>query len=62
MVVSSDYSFLSRNLHPDEYFRSNLLHQEVTPLDVANAFLHLALSSKTTAAMLAVDGSNNLWK
>ena len=36
----------------------NLLNLEVTAADVARAFVHLALSPKTTAAVLTVDGGN----
>ena len=36
----------------------NLLRLEVTATDVARAFVHLALSAKTTAAVLTVDGGN----
>ena len=36
----------------------NLLQKEVKPKDVANAFFYLALSLKTTACILTVDGGN----
>lgn len=48
----------ARGLDPAEYFRSNLLKQEVLVEDVANAFLHLATAEKTTATILTVDGGN----
>ena len=49
----------ARGLTPEEYLRTgNLLQREVTTADVAAAFVHLALSRKTTAATLTVDGGN----
>jgi NAD(P)-dependent dehydrogenase (short-subunit alcohol dehydrogenase family) len=49
----------ARGLTPEEYLRTgNLLQREVKVADVANAFLHLALSPKTTGAVLTVDGGN----
>jgi hypothetical protein len=36
----------------------NLLKQEVTAEDVAQAFVSLALATKTTAAVITVDGGN----
>ena len=48
----------ARRLSEDAYMRGNLLGEEVTADDVARAFLHLALSPKTTAAVLTVDGGN----
>lgn len=48
----------ARDLSVDEYFKSNLLRQEVRARDVAEAFLHLALCRKTSAAVLPVDGGN----
>ena len=36
----------------------NLLGQEVTADDVANAFLALPLAERTSAAALTVDGGN----
>ena len=47
-----------RGLQPDQYFKSNLLGVEVTAADVADAFVALALASKTTGAILTVDGGN----
>lgn len=49
-----------RGLSADEYYRSNLLHREVTTDDVAEAFLTLALAlaKSTTGAVLTVDGGN----
>ena len=44
------------NLEPEEYFRQNLLGREVLDTDVAEAFLHLALSEKTTGSVFTVDG------
>jgi rhamnose utilization protein RhaD (predicted bifunctional aldolase and dehydrogenase)/NAD(P)-dependent dehydrogenase (short-subunit alcohol dehydrogenase family) len=48
----------ARRVSEDAYMRGNLLGEEVTADDVARAFLHLALSPKTTAAVLTVDGGN----
>jgi rhamnulose-1-phosphate aldolase/alcohol dehydrogenase len=48
----------ARGLEPEEYFRENLLGREVLDTDVAEAFLHLALSKKTTGSVFTVDGGN----
>ena len=48
----------ARSITIADYMKGNLLHDEVTSKDVANAFLHLALSQKTTGAILTVDGGN----
>jgi rhamnose utilization protein RhaD (predicted bifunctional aldolase and dehydrogenase)/NAD(P)-dependent dehydrogenase (short-subunit alcohol dehydrogenase family) len=48
----------ARGLSPDDYYRSNLLHREVTPDDVAQAFVSLALAESTTGSVLTVDGGN----
>ncbi|MDJ0852374.1 MAG: bifunctional aldolase/short-chain dehydrogenase [Myxococcota bacterium] len=48
----------ARGLEPGEYFRSNLLHREVTADDVAEAFLALALAESTTGSVATVDGGN----
>jgi len=48
----------ARGLKPDEYFKDNLLGQEVYAVDVAWAFLRLALSEKTTGSVFTVDGGN----
>lgn len=48
----------ARGLDTDAYFRSNLLQAEVSPNDVAEAFVHLALAKSTTAAVITVDGGN----
>ena len=48
----------SRNVTKEEYIKSNLLNKEVFPSDVAEAFYHLAISEKTTAAIFTVDGGN----
>jgi len=49
---------LARGLQTDEYYRANLLGQEVTADDVAQAFVQLALARSTTGAVLTVDGGN----
>ncbi len=48
----------ARGLSEADYMAGNLLRQEVTADDVAQAFVDLALSKKTTAAVLTVDGGN----
>lgn len=48
----------ARGTSPEEYMSGNLLGEEVTPTDVANAFVDLALAKKTTGAVLTVDGGN----
>ncbi len=48
----------ARSVSIDNYMRGNLLLNEVKAEDVAKAFLHLAISKKTTGAVLTVDGGN----
>ena len=48
----------AREVSEDEYMRGNLLLNEVRAEDVAKAFFHLAVSKKTTGAVLTVDGGN----
>ena len=48
----------ARGLSEKEYMSGNLLQREVTPEDVAQAFLHQALELKTTANITTVDGGN----
>ena len=48
----------SRGISVDDYMRGNLLGVEVTAEDVAQAFLHHALSLKTTGDVTTVDGGN----
>jgi rhamnose utilization protein RhaD (predicted bifunctional aldolase and dehydrogenase)/NAD(P)-dependent dehydrogenase (short-subunit alcohol dehydrogenase family) len=48
----------ARQVSIDDYMKGNLLLDEVTAYDVALAFLHLALSQKSTGAVLTVDGGN----
>jgi NAD(P)-dependent dehydrogenase (short-subunit alcohol dehydrogenase family) len=48
----------ARGLSEADYMRGNLLRREVTAADVAKAFVDLALSAKTTGAVLTVDGGN----
>ena len=48
----------ARSISTDDYMRGNLLLNEVKAEDVAKAFFHLAVSKKTTGAILAVDGGN----
>lgn len=48
----------ARGLTEHAYMAGNLLGREVTPEDVAQAFLHQALQLKTTADVTTVDGGN----
>jgi len=48
----------ARGLDTDAYYRANLLQREVSPEDVAEAFLTLALAQSTTGSVLTVDGGN----
>jgi len=48
----------AREVSTDEYMKGNLLLNEVKAEDVAKAFFHLAVSKKTTGAVLTVDGGN----
>jgi len=48
----------AREVTTDEYMKGNLLLNEVKAEDVAKAFFHLAVSKKTTGAVLTVDGGN----
>jgi rhamnose utilization protein RhaD (predicted bifunctional aldolase and dehydrogenase)/NAD(P)-dependent dehydrogenase (short-subunit alcohol dehydrogenase family) len=48
----------ARGLDEAEYMSGNLLHREVAPADVAQAFLAQALALKTTADVTTVDGGN----
>ncbi|MGZ3345366.1 MAG: bifunctional aldolase/short-chain dehydrogenase [Caulobacteraceae bacterium] len=48
----------ARGLSEHDYMAGNLLGQEVTAEDVAQAFVSLALAQKTTGAVLTVDGGN----
>ena len=48
----------ARGVSEKDYMSGNLLGREVTAEDVAEAFVHLARATKTTAAVLTVDGGN----
>ena len=48
----------ARGVSQEQYLSGNLLNREVTAEDVANAFIDLAKSQSTTAAILTVDGGN----
>ena len=48
----------ARGVSEQDYMKGNLLGVEVTPEDVAKAFLHQALQTKTTADVTTVDGGN----
>ena len=48
----------AREVTTDQYMSGNLLLSEVKADDVAKAFYHLAISKKSTGAVLTVDGGN----
>ena len=48
----------AREVTADQYMSGNLLLSEVKADDVAKAFYHLAISKKSTGAVLTVDGGN----
>lgn len=48
----------ARGLSIEQYMSGNLLKREVKAIDVADAFFHLALSYKSTASVITVDGGN----
>ena len=48
----------ARDISVDDYMSGNLLRQEVTARDVAEAFLSQALARKTTGNVATVDGGN----
>ncbi|HYM31205.1 MAG TPA: bifunctional aldolase/short-chain dehydrogenase [Candidatus Cybelea sp.] len=48
----------ARGMSEKDYMSGNLLGREVKADDVARAFVDLALSDKTTAAVMTVDGGN----
>lgn len=48
----------ARGVSEEEYMSGNLLHREVRDQDVAQAFVHLSLQTKTTAGVTTVDGGN----
>jgi len=48
----------ARGLSEADYMSGNLLKREVTAEDVAGAFTYLADATKTTAAVITVDGGN----
>ena len=48
----------ARGLSPDDYFKNNLLQEEVYDTDVAQGFLNLALAEKTTGSIITIDGGN----
>ena len=48
----------ARGVSVGDYMAGNLLHQEVTADDVAQAFVHHALAQRTTADVTTVDGGN----
>jgi len=48
----------AREVTTGDYMKGNLLLKEVKATDVAKAFFHLAVSKKTTGAVLTVDGGN----
>ena len=48
----------ARGLSETDYMAGNLLRREVTTENVAKAFVDLAKSDSTTAAIMTVDGGN----
>ncbi|UWX57184.1 bifunctional aldolase/short-chain dehydrogenase [Chlorobaculum sp. MV4-Y] len=48
----------ARGLSEKDYMAGNLLGLEVSAEDVADAFVHLALETKTTGSITTVDGGN----
>jgi rhamnose utilization protein RhaD (predicted bifunctional aldolase and dehydrogenase)/NAD(P)-dependent dehydrogenase (short-subunit alcohol dehydrogenase family) len=48
----------ARGVEKQSYMSGNLIGREVKAEDVAQAFVHLALARKTTAAVVTVDGGN----
>ena len=48
----------ARGLTVEDYMSGNLLRREVLPEDVAEAFVNLALSRKTSGTVFSVDGGN----
>jgi rhamnose utilization protein RhaD (predicted bifunctional aldolase and dehydrogenase)/NAD(P)-dependent dehydrogenase (short-subunit alcohol dehydrogenase family) len=48
----------ARGVEPHVYMAGNLLGEEVTPEDVAQAFVFAALMRRTTGAVITVDGGN----
>ena len=48
----------ARQVSEDDYMSGNLLRAEVTAADVAQAFVFAALMTKTTGAVITVDGGN----
>jgi NAD(P)-dependent dehydrogenase (short-subunit alcohol dehydrogenase family) len=48
----------ARGVSETTYMSGNLLGREVTAGDVADAFVYLATATKTTAAVITVDGGN----
>lgn len=49
---------VARNVSVHDYMTANLLKQEVEASHVAQAFLNLAMSPRTTAHVITVDGGN----
>jgi len=49
---------VARGVSEKDYMSGNLLGQEVTAADVAQAFLHQAMADRTTADVTTVDGGN----
>ena len=48
----------ARGVSESDYMSGNMLGLEVRAADVAEAFLSLALATRTTAAIVTVDGGN----
>ena len=56
--ANRSYPMWARSVSGADYMKGNLLLDEVKAEDVAKAFFHLAVSKKTTGAVLTVDGGN----
>ena len=48
----------ARGVNEEEYMSGNLLGLEVRAIDVAKAFVSLALAERTTGVIMTVDGGN----
>jgi hypothetical protein len=48
----------ARGVNVEEYMSGNLLGLEVRAIDVAKAFVSLALAERTTGVIMTVDGGN----
>ena len=56
-LIGTHYRY-GKVMNLTDYMAGNLLKREVTADDVAEAFVYLATATKTTAAVVTVDGGN----